>query len=422
MHEQVHELLYPCADLGALYRQAGADSDVALGCQDVLRLGETTSRQYAELPDLADPSGRYRLFSSLQQPGLFLVVPAAYRITRYGPDEPAERNFRPAAILYGEIGATAAETRYQLRATLQPDLGVDVRRAIEAAARARTPFGHEPVLVFPTDPSLQAVPDYAWAALPDGDLPVVLRSWDDLQVTVSVPVLDALLLTRLLEGAGFSGTVTFRLPDGQQIQSALVLDSMVVGPWRCGPVPVTLAPGTATLTNRIERAVTVLELLTEGAAGATTATPVNAQLAPGASVEVAVPADAVDAWVRSVPVGGPVDLATLDVFVEDLTTQLGIFGQLNFANHALTGAVVEVRISGTSGPVWSTPVTEAQTSYLTLTLPITTYLLADALEYRISATHTEGPSTLTSWLPWDLQHQGVLISITSESISSAAPN
>lgn len=416
VREQTHDLLLPCADVGPLYRQLGPDGPVVLGCQDVLRLGETTNRQYAELTDLADPAGRYRLFSSLQQPGLFLVVPSAYRITRYGPDEPPERNFRPVALLYGEIGASTDQTRYQLRATLQPDLAVDVRHDIETVVAARTPFGHEPTLVFPTDPSLQADATYAWAALPHGDIPVVLRTWDDLQVTVSVPVTDALLLTRLLDGAGFTGQVTFTFADGQRVQSTLVLDSFVVGPWRSGPVPVVLGQGTATLTNRSERAMSVAELVTEDATGSRAAVTVEVALAAGESHDCTVPEGTVEAWVRAMPAGGSLDLATLDVFVEDLTTQLGVFGQVNFANHAIAALVVEVRLAASAPHVWSTPLSQGETAYLSLTFPVTTYLQADSLEYRVNSTRTDGPAVVTPWRSWNLQRQGVLISITAESV------
>lgn len=416
VQEQTHDLLLPCAQVGALYRQVLAGTDQVIGCQDVLRLGVTTNRQYAEVGALADPGGRYRVLSSLQQPGMFLVVPARYRITRYGPDEPPERRFRPVAMLYGEVGRSHEETRYQLRATLQPDLPLDVRHDIESAVAAYTPFGHEPCLIFPTDPSLQCVASYSWAALPHGQDPVVVRSWEDLQVTVSAPLTDALLLVRLLEGAGFTGQVSFALSDGQQVTSALVLDSLAVGPWRGGPVTVELGAGTATLTNRIERTVSVFEVVIEDAAGRRTATAVDEQLAPGQATTRSVSSDAVDGWVRATPVGGPLDLDTLDVFVEDLTTELGIFGQVNFANHGLAALAVQVRRTGTEGPVQTTAVVEGRTDYLTLTFPVTTYLAPNGLEFRVSKSFTEGPSTVTGWLPWDLQSQGMLISISWETI------
>ena len=186
IHEESPDALYPCASLGTFYRQVTPEGETAIGCQDTLRLGETVHRQYEELPDLS--SSQCRVYRSLQQPGRFLVVPAAYRITRYGAAEPADRAYRPAIMIYALLGEGAAESHYFFRATLEPDLPIFVREGLREHLILLAPFGHTPVLEFPTDPTLQD-PDaptmFRWA-LPDGiSAPEVHQTWDGFQISLS---------------------------------------------------------------------------------------------------------------------------------------------------------------------------------------------------------------------------------------------
>ena len=86
VREQVLDVVMPCATYGGLYLQRTATGEEPIGCQDALRLGETTSASTRSSRSYA--TAALRVFRSLQQPGRFLVVPAAYRITRYEPGSP----------------------------------------------------------------------------------------------------------------------------------------------------------------------------------------------------------------------------------------------------------------------------------------------------------------------------------------------
>src|SRR5262249_43820143 len=77
VHQESVDVQLPCKDFGAFYMQSTADGDVPVGCQDALKLGQIVYKQYAEIASLR--TDKYQVYRSLQQPGRFLVVPAAYR-------------------------------------------------------------------------------------------------------------------------------------------------------------------------------------------------------------------------------------------------------------------------------------------------------------------------------------------------------
>lgn len=410
VEEQVSAATYPCATFPERYRQWFAEGERAVGCQDVLRLGDVAYRQFAELTELRDAFAGYcRVHRSLQQPGVFLVVPARYRITRFGPDEPPERAYRPDIVIYAVLGG--AQPRYHIAATLEADLPPDVRQDLEFRLVAYSPTGFPPRLVLPTDPGVAATDRYAWATGVADDVPQVRRVADSLQVTLSTGLANAMLITRMIEGAGYSGTVTFTLPDGVVVDSQLQLDSFVAGPWRTGPVTAEVAAGTVTLTNRIERTVNVSELLTANAANVPGQVPAGLALPPGGTAAVAVPADVTEVWPRCGQVGGPLTIEELDVFVEDVRTELVLVNQIAYGNHALATVRAEARVRGREAVQAAADLAPQGETRLELLLPVTNYLGANGAELRFTRRMTDGTTATGAWLPWDLPSKGNVISV-----------
>ncbi|MGZ4758649.1 MAG: hypothetical protein ACXV95_06285, partial [Acidimicrobiales bacterium] len=146
------DVVVPCSTFGGFYRRHDGATDTPVGCQDALRLGETQPRLYEELP--AQRSPRWAVWRSLTQPGRFLVVPRTYRITRYGPDEPAERAYRPVAIIHGTIDPDPSRNRYFLSASLQPDMTYAERQQLIRDLAPLSPHDVVPVIEWPTDASV----------------------------------------------------------------------------------------------------------------------------------------------------------------------------------------------------------------------------------------------------------------------------
>jgi len=402
------DALYPCATLGAFYRQVEDGLESAVGCRETLRLGETVHRQYEELPEFRD--ARYRAYRSLQQPGRFLVVPSAYRITRFAAAEPPERAYRPAIMIYALLGKEPAEHRYFFRATLEADLPPFARRLLEERLEPLIPHGGKLVLDYPTDPTLQnsEIPaSFRWA-LPSGiDLPEVLQTWDGFQVSLSTGLANAVAVTTLIESSGLTGDVTFTLPDGLSLTSALVLDTVVTGPWEAGAVSVSLSGTTATVTNHTERQMNVFDLaISAGPSPRHMA--VDLSVEPGDSVDVPLEQAAEMAYASYEPAGERVPLSRMNVFIEDVTTNVIFVNLLNYANHELVALRVKARLKGTS-PEHLVELDEGASASLTLTLPLTTYLDRQVLEYQVGKTFSGREATEeTPWMEQDLTEANVI--------------
>jgi hypothetical protein len=423
VREEAPEAQFPCASLGAFYVQSSPGGDAPVGCQDVLRLGEIRYRQYEEITELRDP--RFGVYRSLQQPGRFLVVPKAYRITRYGPSEPGDRAFRPVILLYAlfpgmtdedGVPAGAPEApRYFLTATLQPDIPYHARRDLMERLGPFTPHGKDVQLDYPTDPAIQSRLSYRWA-LPQGiEEPTVRLVWDTFQVSVSTGLDDALVLTTMIETGGLSGDVTFELNDGLALTSALVLDTSVVGPWAAGPVTSSLSASRVKLTNRIERAVNVLDVVLEREGAPRQRVPVDATIDPDEDIDVVVETSGVaEAYPVYEVVPGRLSLEQLNVFTEDITAQVVFVNQVNYANHDLASLGLEARVKGVQGTHRAT-MGSGQSCAVELTLPLTGYLEARVIEFQVTKTTTSGSVSRTPWLTWSLE-DGAVVGVTWELI------
>lgn len=121
----------PCALHGALYRETTDAGEIAIGCREAFRLGETELRLYRALPEHSDAS--LSVLASLTQPGRFQVVPRRYVICRH-PAGDGDRALKPTATLYSALNADHADQNLcVLMAALTPDLDPGRLRALAAA-------------------------------------------------------------------------------------------------------------------------------------------------------------------------------------------------------------------------------------------------------------------------------------------------
>lgn len=410
---QTPEVLFACADYGALYVQETAQGQETVGCRDAFKLGQAEFRQYRLMtePELRSPF--YTVYRSLQMPDRFLMVPAAYRITRFGPQE-GDKAYRPAIYLYSQIDANRLEESHcVVWAVVQPDIPPYARQ--ELADRLSLLYHRPPLIETVTEVESQVT--YEWNLLNDGPHPVVAqvaKLWDSFQVSLLSDVNGVQNLQSMLQAGAVAARVVFNLPDGSTLDTGLRLNlGSITGPWEGGPLETELQGGTVELTNRIERPVDVSDLRLYLAGGEVQTLAVDQQLAPGERWSGAAAAGTAQAFpVYAIPPGAPADLVEIRSFIEDIHTNVVFINQVNYANHGLQKLDVQASILGMDG-VFDLPIPGEETvAALDLVLPLTTFLANPVLRFRVIKTGTDGQSSQTPWIDWPLSAMGSVVSLT----------
>lgn len=405
--------LFPCNEFGAFYREEVDGNNRAIGCQDAFRLGQTVYRQYERLDELGDVSAS--VWRSLQQPGRFLIVPHRWSIARFGGQEPGSRAWRPAIFLYSSVDPdNAARNRCALLASLVPD--IDPARTLEVRHALRK-FAADPQLL--TIGDIDATASFQWTVPTlDGLTVNAVRLDDCIQVTAECPLDTMPLLLRMIETAGLAGSVSFGLPDGTTMASDLRIDlSRIVGPLPDGPVEIERHADRLMLTNPVERAIDVSEILIDTAEAEARTIAIDSRLEPGQSLAVeAVAGDAALA-VRCAPADGPASLTEIRSFIEDVHSNVAFVNLVNYQAHALAALSVEARIRDAGGSQ-QLPLAEGEpVASLEFVLPLTRYLVRPILEYTVTKTFADGTSGKTNWLEWSLADDGNVVSITWDKIA-----
>lgn len=412
LRSQSLDVVYPCAQLGSCYVEERPEGPVAVGCQDALRLGQTAWRQYEEVVELADPE--YRVFRSLQQPGRFLLLPARYVTTRHPATTPV-RAYHPMMLLYALLDATDPTSS---QVVIQATLGPAVPAAAEATLLRRlAAYAPNPTLTLAGD--VECRPTFEWTivGLPTVDIRATMAP-GGIAVALTSDLAHALLLRDLLTHSGIQGGLVLELPDGSTMRSALSLGlATMTGPADGGPVEVTDDGVVATLVNRIERAVSVLDLRVDTGGPALVDLPVERLLAPGESVQVdlaaAVPAGPGRCLpVYVVPPAAPAALEEIRSFVEDIAMNVVFMDLTDHPTHHLARLEVRAQLAGASGiqdvPMSGTPASGTAT----FVLPLTDYLTRRIVRYQISIARTDGTTADGPWLEWDIAAAGCLVSLT----------
>ena len=414
LRQESLDLALPCTTLGAFYREEREGLSEAIGCTQAIRLGQAVVRQYQDVPALA--TAAYRVQRSLQQPGRFLVIPAAYRITRYSPSIPG-KGWRPAVAAFTVLDPDVdANNRILFQATLQPDIALHARRELadKLAALAR-----DPVIEFPTE--IAADVDYAWLVGAASHVEVeTLKLADSFQVSLASDLAGALMLKTMIQGTGVGGTATFRLADGTSLSTVLAFElGTIVGPWTTGPLEIAAAGTSATLRNAIERPVDVAELLAYARTGSPQRVAVDATLQPGETRTVQIPAGSVELYAVATPAAGSAAaIEEIRSFVEEVATNAVFIDLVNRDNHGLLRLDIEARMKDVPGA--ARPVAMAgdpPSGSLDFLLPITTYLAKHVLQFRVRKTFrpaagAAAESRFTRWFDWDLETAGAVVSLT----------
>jgi hypothetical protein len=393
------DAFFPCNTLGAFYCQQQDDALAAIGCRESFSLGQVPFKLYEEVADPGLAGLPCKVLRSLSQPGRFVLLPASYLITRFGPGE-GERAYRPTIYLYSSVDAEVpANNRCILMATLQPDLSPDQRHRIDAVLAT---LHKTPVADYVTAIDCK-VKQSDWLA---GLAPEVARLWDGFQVTLSTDPAGALVLQDMLRHGGAAATVTFTLADGTELSSSLQLDlNRLTGPWDGGPVAVSPDGADAVLTNRIERPVDVSDLAVVDAGGAASLLPAERQLKPGEAMRLPLPAGGTPGWaVYAIPPGDAATLEEIRSFVEDVQTNVLFINIINYANHGLQRLDLRARLKEVDGSERPVTMNAEQTmGEAQFMLPLTVYQGPRTLQFQVTKTALDGTTSVTGWLEADLR-------------------
>jgi hypothetical protein len=284
---------------------------------------------------------------------------------------------------------------------------------LDAVLAADAPKGSALHIQYPTELPDAGEPLFEWTVPTEMDQPTVVLLPSGFSVGISTRLTSALLLLNVIQTSGLTGAITMTLPDGMVLRSSLVLDTVIGGPWETGPLEIQVdgAAGRATITNRIDTPVDVLDLVLR-TGGVKSSSPVNTRLEPGGAIRVPVQGIPELVWCSYATEGTSRPIQELRVFAEDVTTNVIFVNQTNLAQHTLEALAAEIRFVG-SGQVYRVDDVSGPSTSFTLTLPLTTYLNPQSIEYRLEA---RGPEVGTLTSPWrrvDLTSSSV-VSITAD--------
>lgn len=416
------EVFLSCSQFGQLYIQKGdpqtAQSDISIGCQDSFALGQISLRLYEALPlNIGIGGPAFTVYRSLQVPGRFLVLPAAYTVTRFEPADP--RAYRPAIYLFSNVDANHPErTNCILTATLRPAVTAASLRALLDTLRATV--HPNPTLEWPTE--LQAQPVYSWA-IPGGQPQIAaaaVKTPEGFQVSFSAGIDQILLLKSMVETSGVIAGVAFTLADGTTLQSTLVVDlGRVDGPWDAGAVSVAVSAGVATLTNRIERAADIEDLFAYSNGVRVGIVPVDQRVAPQASFTVPLATGIDDATVTYTLADTPIGLEEIRTFIEDIFTNVVFVCVFDLAAAGLEKLIVEARIAGVAGDDTIVITPSVMSGDMSFVLPLTAYLTQSTLQYRTTVTAANGIARTGPWRDWRLDVRGNIVELEKDELLEA---
>jgi len=412
IRQQSLEAFFPCAELGAFYREKQDAGPVAIGCAEAYKLGQASALTYQEVVALNRPG--YRVFRNLRQPGRFLLVPLAYDITRYAPGT-AEREYRPALIVYAALDADHPEnSRIRFEAMLGPAMTPceleDLRRRLLLEAAS-------PVLELPN--MIAQRTEFSWNLASTPPVEAVTSATPEcLHTALSTDLASALLLKTVIQNTGLSGQARFILEDGSVVTSALSVHlGRITGPWPTGPVTLQPQGAALKLTNRIEGPVAVKDVHLFSGAAEPVRLPVEATLAPGATLDVAVPGGYEVAQADCTPLtGGSPTFEEVRAMVEDIECNVVFLDVVNYENHGLTRIDVDARLKDVPG-VYRVGM-DSRRGAVNFLLPLTVYLATRIVEFQLTQVFASRPSEVTEWKSWDMEVNSNIVTITAEMMAA----
>ncbi|WP_157040260.1 hypothetical protein [Polaromonas naphthalenivorans] len=412
IRQQSLDAFFSCAELGAFYREKQAAATVSIGCAEAYRLGQASSQTYQEVVALNRPS--YRVFRNLRQPGRFLLVPLAYEITRHAPGTP-DREYRPALIVYAALDAERPDNnRIRFEAMLGPALSP---YAVEDLRRRLLLEAASPVLELPN--MLAQRTEFSWNLTSTPPVEAVTSATPEcLHTALATDLASALLLKTLIQNTGLTGAARFILEDGSVVTSALSVHlRRITGPWLQGPVTLQPKGATLQLTNRIEGSMAVKDVYLFSGSAEPVRVPVEATLAPGASLDVAASGAYTAAHADADPLAdGNPTFEEVRAMIEDIECNVVFLDVVNYENHGLTRLDIDARLRDVPG-VFRVGM-DSRRGAVNFLLPLTVYLAARIVEFRLTKVVAGKPDEVLPWRAWDMEANSNIVTITSEMIST----
>lgn len=378
----------PCAVTPEAYVETGGpDGPRTVGCVDWTQLGRLTERAWAEVPELAVP-GLLRVFRSLREAGVHLVLPSTYRVSR-DDDDPRV----PCALwLTSSEASTEIGNRATYATRLVPAIDPWQWRNVTAAVEAVRPGAR---LVLPHERSLGA--DVVWRGVDGLGSAAATPEDAGFAVTLSTPLLDAPVLREALLRGAVGGAVAFRFEDGAVLPSVLALDlDQLAGPWPAGPVAVSVAGGVATVRNLTGSTGRLLGL------GVPDEVPLDLALPPGGPVEVPVGAQVTSAVPHVALAPDAVEAAELRTYLDDLHTVVSVCVAADvWGAGAVTQVTGTVTVPGGGGAQLAFTPDSAPVLMVALTRPLVPAAEDGTLVVRLALT-TSGPAGTRDLPPYDV--------------------
>jgi hypothetical protein len=408
------DIFFPCSSLGSLYLDKSGDVLTAIGCQEADRLGQISFKQYEEIKELESPF--CKVFKSLQQPWRFLLLPSEYCITRYEKSENVN-SYKPILFIYSLIDAENPDNnRITFSSTLQANIPIYILQDILSRLKKYT--FRSPVLEFPTDIPSEITYEGALSSSASESIDlkssVALGFDGSFQIHINTDLANALLLKSMLEHGGLHGVVKFKLPDNSELRSNLVLQlDKITGPWKAGPIEISMTSNGIALINKIESSVIISDLVIYKDSEFIRRIPVEVTLLKGQiHNDVFI---SLNPYEKIYPVyslgSGISSIDEIRSYIEDILTNIIIIDLVNHENHDILSMVIKARIKNVPGE-YAEELNSGIPKEILFTLPITSYLENRVIEFQITITLRSDESKITSWLEWDTETKGNVISIT----------
>ena len=100
--------------------------------------------------------------------------------------------------------------------------------------------------------------------------------------------------------------------------------------------------------------------------------------------------------------------------IEEIQCNVVFVDLVNYANYGLTRLDIEARLRNVPGV--TRVVMDNRRGSVNFLLPLTTYLAARIVEYRVTKVFASKPAELTAWLAWDMNTRSNIVSLTWEGI------
>lgn len=402
---QTMPVLLPCNRLGRFYQEIRNGVPATIGCQNALTLGETLYRQYEEIIEMR--TSRYRVYRSLQQPGHFLVNPAAYCIGRRSANE--SDPYRPLLFLHALIDTEVpANNQVEMRTTLQPDLFMFERKKIFEILQLYDP---QPVIHYPTEVTTESVIT-EWLVDPSITTETLEANSFFISAYFRMDLPRWQLTKNILNHPGLMGSVRFEFFDGTILEANLMVKlDHIRGPWEQGPLEKMAGNGKIKITNRSERTIDIRDLVQYSGRGIAQKIPVEISLSPGQTHTVQASNEMEPVY--SYPPGDPVAIEEIRSFVEDIHSNIIFINLLNMAQHNLIRLDVEARIQGINEQYRAQLTGDMPVADIPVILPLTTYLENRTLEFRVIKIFSNKQAEMTEWMVWDLDTT-VPVSLTQD--------